>query len=158
MRELRKAGHIPLVKPYLLATQQLNIKEVNDALYELYVQEEDHEALAAAVVEFTNFDSIEMAQQCEKHGLLQFRRIGAMLYKRSKKWALKCAKADKSETMASCIMWAGPAKIISPTAPLPLGAWMATTATPTFARRVPVLGIGFGAVLIVPALITRMRK
>merc|ERR1719443_1747392 len=97
IQQMRKAGHVPLVKPYLLATQPLNIKEVNDALYELYVQEEDHEALAAAVVEFTNFDSIEMAQQCEKHGLLQFRRIGAMLYKRAKKWAQSIAlsKQDK---------------------------------------------------------------
>jgi len=97
IQQLRKAGHVPLVKPYLLATQAMNIKEVNDALYELYVQEEDHEALAAAVVEYTNFDAIEMAQLCEKHGLLQFRRIGAMLYKRSKKWAQSMAlsKQDK---------------------------------------------------------------
>merc|ERR1719217_65505 len=97
IQQLRKAGHVALAKPYLLATQTLNIKEVNDALYELYVQDEDHEALAAAVVEFTNFDAIEMAQLCEKHGLLQFRRIGAMLYKRSKKWAQSIAlsKLDK---------------------------------------------------------------
>jgi len=97
IQQLRKAGHVPLAKPYLLATQPLNIKEVNDALYELYVQDEDHEALGAAVVEFTNFDAIEMAQQCERHGLLQFRRIGAMLYKRSKKWAQSIAlsKQDK---------------------------------------------------------------
>merc|ERR1719174_2089236 len=95
--QLRKASHVPLAKPYLLATQPLNIKEVNDALYELYVQEEDHEALAAGVVEFTNFDSIETAQLCEKHGLLQFRRIGAMLYKNAKKWAQSIAlsKQDK---------------------------------------------------------------
>jgi len=95
--QLRKAQHMPLVKQYLLSTQPLNIKEVNDALYELYVQEEDHESLAAGVVEFTNFDSIEMAQMCEKHPLLQFRRIGAMLYKRSKKWAQSVAlsKQDK---------------------------------------------------------------
>merc|ERR1719238_283215 len=97
IQQLRKANHVALAKPYLLATQPMNIKEVNDALYELYVQEEDHEALAAAVVEFTNFDSIEMAQQCERHGLLQFRRIGAMLYKRAKKWAQSIAlsKQDK---------------------------------------------------------------
>merc|ERR1719478_219170 len=97
IQQLKKAGHVPLAKPYLLATQKENIKEVNDALYELYVQEEDHEALAEAVVEYTNFDAIEMAQQCEKHGLLQFRRIGAMLYKRSKKWAQSIAlsKQDK---------------------------------------------------------------
>merc|ERR1719160_2001690 len=94
---MRKAQHLPLVKPYLIATQSHNIKEVNDALYEIYVQEEDHESLAAGVVEFTNFDAIEMAQMCEKHALLQFRRIGAMLYKRSKKWSQSVAlsKQDK---------------------------------------------------------------
>ena len=97
VNQLRKAQHLPLVKQYLVSTQPLNIKEVNDALYELYVQEEDHESLAAGVVEFTNFDSIEMAQMCSKHPLLQFRRIGAMLYKRSKKWAESVAlsKQDK---------------------------------------------------------------
>merc|ERR1719174_2506917 len=97
IQQLRKAGHVALAKPYLLATQTLNIKEVNDALYELYVQEEDHESLAAAVVEFTNFDAIEMASKCEKHGLLQFRRIGAMLYRISKKWgqSIELSKQDK---------------------------------------------------------------
>jgi len=97
VNQLRKAGHLPLVKAYLLQTQPLNIKEVNDALYELYVQDEDHEALAAGVVEFTNFDSLEMAQQCKNHGLLQFRRIGAMLYRISKKWAesIALSKQDK---------------------------------------------------------------
>ncbi|KAL1511931.1 hypothetical protein AB1Y20_005212 [Prymnesium parvum] len=95
--QLRKAGHLPLVKSYLLQTQPLNIKEVNDALYELYVKDEDHEALAAGVVEFTNFDSLEMAQLCKNHGLLQFRRIGAMLYRISKKWAesIALSKQDK---------------------------------------------------------------
>ena len=95
--QVRKAGHLPLVKPYLLSTQPLNIKEVNDALYELYVLEEDHESLAAGVVEYTNFDSIEMAQMCEKHALLQFRRIGAMLYKKGQKWSQSVAlsKQDK---------------------------------------------------------------
>merc|ERR550514_402894 len=65
IQQLRKANHVALAKPYLLATQPMNIKEVNDALYELYVEDEDHEALAAGVVEFTNFDSLEMAQRCK---------------------------------------------------------------------------------------------
>jgi clathrin heavy chain len=95
--QIRKAGHLPLVKQYLLNTQPLNIKEVNDALYELYVQDEDHEALAAGVVEFTNFDALEMAVLCKNHGLLQFRRIGAMLYRISKKWgeSITLSKQDK---------------------------------------------------------------
>ena len=69
---------------------------MNDAV-RLYVLEEDHESLAAGVVEFENFDSIEMAKLCEKHGLLQFRRIGAMLYKRAKKWgkSIELSKQDK---------------------------------------------------------------
>merc|ERR1719174_1782743 len=95
--KMRSAQHMPLVKPYLLSTQPLNIKEVNDALYELYVQEEDHESLAAGIVEYTNFDQLEMANMCKGHQLLQFRRIGAMLYKRSKKWdkSIELSKTDK---------------------------------------------------------------
>ena len=64
-----------------------------------------------------------------------------------KKWAQKCEKAGKSATMASCTTSADPVKIILPTAPLPLGALMATTATPIFARRARALVIGFGALL-----------
>jgi len=97
VHQMRKVGHLPLIKPHLLNTQPLNIKEVNDALYELYVQEEDHEALKAGVSEFTNFDAIEMAQMCEKHALLDFRRIGATLYKSSKMWkqSVELSKRDK---------------------------------------------------------------
>jgi len=101
--QMRKAGHVALVKNYLLATQPLNVKEVNDTLYELYVQEEDHEALAAGVVEWTNFDAVEMAHLCEKHELLQFRRIGAMLYKRSKKWTQSVALSKKDKVWDEAI-------------------------------------------------------
>ena len=73
------------------------LQEVNDALYALYVEDEDHEALAKGVVTYDNFDQVEMAQKCERHSLLQFRRIGAMLYKRAKKWAksVELSKKDK---------------------------------------------------------------
>ena len=87
----------------LFRSQPANIKEVNDALYELYVQEEDHESLAAGVVEFNNFDAIEMAQMCEKHQLLQFRRIGAMLYKNAKKWAQSIALSKQDKVWAEAI-------------------------------------------------------
>ena len=93
IQQLRKAGHVPLVKPYLLATQPLNIKEVNDALYELYVQEEDHEALAAAVVEYTNFDSIEMAQLCvSEHAWFAIDRMDE---RRVLDWKDKCAEKGR---------------------------------------------------------------
>merc|ERR1719240_1464110 len=38
-----------------------------------------------------------MAQLCKNHGLLQFRRIGAMLYRISKKWgeSISLSKQDK---------------------------------------------------------------
>ena len=70
----------------------------------------------------------------------------------------KCEKAGKSATMASCTTSADPVKIILPTAPLPLGALMATTATPIFARRARALVIGFGALLTDRVLITPMPK
>ena len=46
---------------------------------------------------FDNFDNIELAQRLEKHGLLEFRRIAAHLYKRNKKWkrSMEVSKKDK---------------------------------------------------------------
>jgi clathrin heavy chain len=100
--QLRKAKSLALVKDYLLKVQSENIKEVNDALYELYVEDEDHAALAKAIDLFSNFDQIEMAKRCEAHELLQFRRIAAKLYMTNERYAqsIELSKGDQDWTTA----------------------------------------------------------
>merc|ERR1719266_2997865 len=74
-------GHLPLIQGYLKAAQRDDVAIVNEALYQLYVEEERFQDLRDAVSEFVNFDQISLAQQLEKYELVEFRRIAATLYK-----------------------------------------------------------------------------
>jgi len=100
--QMRKAGNLALIKEYLLKVQGDNIKEVNDALYELYVEDEDHVALAKSIDTYNNFDQLEMAKRCEMHELLQFRRIAAKLYMINQRYAqsIELSKGDQDWSTA----------------------------------------------------------
>eukprot|EP01115_Flamella_aegyptia_P000209 TRINITY_DN1028_c0_g2_i1.p1 TRINITY_DN1028_c0_g2~~TRINITY_DN1028_c0_g2_i1.p1 ORF type:complete len:588 (+),score=192.25 TRINITY_DN1028_c0_g2_i1:157-1764(+) len=94
---VRKLNHLPLIKPYLAAVQEKNVTAVNEALNELYTEEEDYESLRSSIDHFDAFDNIALAQKLEKHELLEFRRIAAYLYKRNARWSqsVELSKLDK---------------------------------------------------------------
>ncbi|GAM29363.1 hypothetical protein SAMD00019534_125390 [Acytostelium subglobosum LB1] len=94
---IRSLGHLPLVKPWLVSAQEQNVVSINEALNELYVEEEDYEALRASIDANANFGTIALAQKLEKHELLEFRRIAAYLYKKNNRWAqsLELSKKDR---------------------------------------------------------------
>lgn len=94
---LRRADALALAKPYLKEVQKENLSAVNEALNELYIEEEDYEALRASVDEFDNFEQLALAQKVEKHELLEFRRISAHLFKKNKRYAesIALSKSDK---------------------------------------------------------------
>ena len=81
VHELRKAKQLPLGKAYLETTQESNLKGVNEALNEMYIDEEDFESLRMSIDNFDNFDQLALAEKLKKHELLEFRRIAAALYK-----------------------------------------------------------------------------
>ena len=58
-----QAGQLHLVKPYMVAVQSNNVTAVNEALNELYVEEEDYERLRESVDMHDNFDQIGLAQK-----------------------------------------------------------------------------------------------
>ena len=58
------------------------MRRVNDIL----IEEEDYQGLRDSIDQYDNFDAIELAQRLEKHELLEFRRIAAHLYNKSKRW------------------------------------------------------------------------
>ena len=82
-----RVGHMHLVKPYLRSVQQNNNKAINEALNQTLIEEEDYEGLRKSIDSFDNFDTIALAQQLEKHELLEFRRIAAYLYKSNNRWS-----------------------------------------------------------------------
>src|SRR4051794_31491290 len=49
---VRKMNQLPLVKPYLQSIQEKNITAVNEALNELYVEEEDYQSLRNSIDHF----------------------------------------------------------------------------------------------------------
>ncbi|MEW5307198.1 MAG: hypothetical protein WDW36_009606 [Sanguina aurantia] len=93
---VRKAGHLPLIKEYLLAVQKNNVSEVNEAVNALLVEEEDYEGLSHSIQSYDSFDQVALAAALERHELLEFRRVAAQVYKKNLRWrkAVELAKAD----------------------------------------------------------------
>jgi len=85
--KFRQSSHLPLIKKYLLLAQRENLSLVNEAVNELLLAEDDYEGLRASVDKYTDFDQIALAQRVERHELLQFRRIAALLYRLNKKYS-----------------------------------------------------------------------
>jgi len=51
------------VKPYMIAVQSSNVSAVNEALNQIYVEEEDYERLRESIDLHDNFDQIGLAQK-----------------------------------------------------------------------------------------------
>ncbi|KAK4798250.1 hypothetical protein SAY86_030576 [Trapa natans] len=94
---MRKAGHLRLVKPYMIAVQSNNVPAVNEALNEIYVEEEDYDRLRESIDLHDNFDMIGLAQKIEKHELLEMRRVAAYIYKKAGRWKLSIALSKKDK-------------------------------------------------------------
>lgn len=92
-----KLGHLNLVRPYLKQVQTQNNKALNEALNQMFIDEEDAQALRASIEAHDNFDNINLAQQLEKHPLVEFRRISAYLFKGNNRWkqSIELCKKDK---------------------------------------------------------------
>ncbi|KAF5736560.1 Clathrin heavy chain 1 [Tripterygium wilfordii] len=94
---MRKAGHLRLVKPYMIAVQSNNVSAVNEALNEIYIEEEDYERLRESIEFHDNFDQIGLAQKIEKHELLEMRRVAAYIYKKAGRWKQSIALSKKDK-------------------------------------------------------------
>jgi len=94
---IRLAGHLPLVLKYLQHVQRDNVAAVNEALNQLYLQEENYKALRESIDQFDQYDQIALAQQTENHELVEFRRISSYIYKLNKRWdrSIDISKKDK---------------------------------------------------------------
>lgn len=97
VHEVKKENQLPLAKQYLENVQEANLRQVNEAVNSLYIEEEDYESLRLSIDQFDNFDQIGLAEQLRKHELLEFRRVSSALYKRNKRWqqSVELSKADK---------------------------------------------------------------
>ncbi len=69
---------------------------------QLYVEEEDYEALRKSIDSFQNFNMIALASKLATHELLEFRRISAYVYRCNKKWtqSIDLSKNEKNPPRA----------------------------------------------------------
>jgi len=105
VNQLRRTGDwaLQLGQPYLKAVQKYNVTAVNEALNELYVDDEDYEALRKSIDSFNNFNMISLASKLATHELLEFRRISAYVYRRNKKWDKSIDLSKKDRMWKDCI-------------------------------------------------------
>ena len=54
----------------------------------LLIEEEDYEGLKHSISTYDNFDQLGLATRLEKHELLEFRRVAALVYKKNQRWAV----------------------------------------------------------------------
>ncbi|KAJ6750993.1 hypothetical protein OIU85_001518 [Salix viminalis] len=100
---MRKAGQLRLVKPYMVAVQSNNVSAVNEALNEIYAEEEDYDRLRESIELHDNFDQIGLAQKIEKHELLEMRRVAAYIYKKAGRWKQSIALSKKDNLYKDCM-------------------------------------------------------
>jgi len=105
-----KVNHLQLVKPYLRSVQNLNNKAVNEALNGLLINEEDYNGLKTSIDAFDNFDNIALAQQLERHELIEFRRIAAYLYKGNNRWKQSVELCKKDNLFKDAMEYAAESK------------------------------------------------
>ena len=67
-------------------------------MLQLYVEDEDYEALRQSIDDYNNFNMIGLASKLATHELLEFRRISAYVYRCHKKWS-KSIELSKNDRM-----------------------------------------------------------
>jgi len=103
--QLRRTGDwaLHLGQDYLKSVQKFNLSAVNEALNELFVEDEDYEALRKSIDSFDNFNMIALASKLATHELLEFRRISAYVYRRNKKWSQSIDLSKNDRMWKDCI-------------------------------------------------------
>lgn len=58
---MKRTGHISLIASFLKSVQNQNISAVNEALNDIYLENEDFEALRNSIKEYDSFESTNLA-------------------------------------------------------------------------------------------------
>merc|ERR1712157_28934 len=102
---LRRTGEwaLQIGQSYMKTVQGADLSPVNEALNELYIADEDYEALRKSIDRFKNFNMIALAQKLASHELLEFRRISAYVYRCNKKWNQSIDLSKNDRMWKDCI-------------------------------------------------------
>lgn len=133
VRMLKKADQFPLASGFLLSGLKLDIPEVNEAVFDLLIEEEDHAQLRSLLGTVESFGMLELARRLENSELLEFRRIAVYLYNRLKLWDESIALSQRDRLLKDAIATASESNSVKVAKALfeyivSLGNWEATAA------------------------------
>lgn len=105
VNQLRRTGDwaLQIGQAYMKSVQKSNLSAVNEALNELYVEDEDYESLRKSIDKFKNFNMIALASKLATHELLEFRRISAYVYRCNSKWSQSIELSKNDRMWKDCI-------------------------------------------------------
>ena len=105
VNQLRRTGDwaLQLGQVYMKSVQKANLSAVNEALNELYIEDEDYESLRKSIDKYQNFNMIALASKLATHELLEFRRISAYVYRCNKKWTHSIESSKNDRMWKDCI-------------------------------------------------------
>ena len=105
VNQLRRTGDwaLQIGQDYMKSVQKGNLSAVNEALNELYIEDEDYESLRKSIDKFQNFNMIALASKLATHELLEFRRISAYVYRCNKKWSQSIELSKNDRMWKDCI-------------------------------------------------------
>lgn len=104
MSEVQKAGcPLYIIRSYLEAAQERNAKKVNESINEMYIEEDDFDALRHSVETYSNFDADELSARLEKMELMEFRNIALLLHRRNKQFSHAVNVAKENELYDAAI-------------------------------------------------------
>jgi len=105
VNQLRRTGDwaLQIGQVYMKSVQKANVSAVNEALNELYTEDEDYESLRKSIDKFQNFNMIALASKLATHELLEFRRISAYVYRCNKKWSQSIELSKNDRMWKDCI-------------------------------------------------------
>ncbi|ORM41265.1 Clathrin heavy chain 1 [Babesia sp. Xinjiang] len=113
---LKNSACLGLGREYLEAVADKTSASVNDALFEVYVEEEECELLERSLERLTAFDQVALCAILEEHHLPKMRSIAAQIYTRSRNFsksalirrrngdfvaAIKAVNQSRSDSLAS---------------------------------------------------------
>ena len=86
VNQLKKNSALALAAPFLRSVQSANNYGVNEALNDIFIEEEDPENLKTSILKYSAYDQLTLAKKIENHPLLEFKRISALVYRKNKKF------------------------------------------------------------------------
>eukprot|EP00659_Diplonema_papillatum_P014992 gene14992-22888_t len=80
---VHRLGRVDCIKPWLLSVQRVNNKVVNEAINDLFIEEEDYDALRTSLQAHTNYERLSLCEKLGKHPLMEMRRVSSWLHAES---------------------------------------------------------------------------